>query len=295
MTADHVTSMARTYVTSPFAKVVNAGSTEMLMNLGWSADPGRPSTLAQRQVWLAERLISHLPVVAGQVVADIGCGKGGLTRRIVVHQPTAHVVGVNVDAVQLAVARTVDPARDSAASPDYIVGAAECLPFRTNSVDAALVVELLGHLTDKAAFWSEVSRVVRPGGHLVLAAITLNRPFALFDATAQAHLALMASYFIERAEDLPLATGIRTELERRAWCVQDEDLSAGVYGPRHEEMRAVLLDMDSPNAYQRAASREAVRLKWATDPEVLADYLRASTSSHALRYYEYHLFTATAS
>lgn len=280
--------MSRTYVSGPFAAVVGAGGTDLLMSLGWTPHPDCPSTVAQRQLWLADLVMSRLQAQTGHVIADIGCGKGGLARRITTHRPGVRVLGVNVDHAQLIIAQA------ATAGPAYLVGSAERLPLQAGSVDAAVVVELLGHLGDKTAFWREVERVVRPGGRLVLAAITIRRPLATFDPAARAHLAQLAAYFAERAEDLPLAADIRTELERRAWTVRDEDLSAGVYGPRHADMRTVLDGLTAPNHRARAAARAAARAEWGTDPNVLADYLRACTSSPASNYYEYHLITAVA-
>jgi ubiquinone/menaquinone biosynthesis C-methylase UbiE len=290
MTAEAAAAMARTYVTGPFAKIVDAGGADSLMNLGWSPHPLQPSTAAQRQLWLVERLLSRLQVHAEHVVADIGCGKGGLSRHVVEHQPAARVLGVNIDAAQLALAR----ARGQQAGPGYVVGSAERLPLRAHSVDAALVVELLTHVRDKASFWSEITRVMRPGGRLVVAAITLARPLTELTLSAQAHLHRLAAYFAERAQDVPLAVDLREALEQRGWDVLDEDLSDGVYGPRHDEMSAILRGLNQPDAAERAAFRAAVRDTWAIDPAVLADYLRTCTQSHALRYYEYHLLTATA-
>lgn len=290
MTRDAAAAMARTYVTSPFAKVVNAGGTDSMMNLGWSPRPLQPSTAAQRQLKLAERLLARLEVDAEHVVADVGCGKGGLSRRVIEHQPTARVLGVNLDAAQLARARV----HGRQTGPDYVVGSAERLPLRDHSVDAVLVVELLTHVHDKPTFWAEVTRVVRPGGRLVVGAVTLVRPLTEMSPSAQAHLRRLAAYFAERAEDVPLAVDLRVALEQRGWDVLDEDISDGVYGPRHDEMSAILRGLSKPEAAERAAFHAAVRNAWAVDPDVLADYLRTCTESHALQYYEYHLFTATA-
>lgn len=286
MTADAVAAMRRTYQTGPFASVVDAGGADLMMNLGWSADPLWPSTAAERQVGLARLVTARLGIVSGQVVADIGCGKGGLARWVAVRHRAVRVVGVNLDAAQLVVARR-------AGGTDFVAGMAEHLPLRTGAVDAAVVVELLGHLGDKVPFWAEITRVVRPGGRLVLAAITLARPRAEYAAAAWAHLERLADYFSERAEDVPRAIEIRSALEERGWDVHDEDLSEGVFAPRHDEMCAVLRGLDAPDPHDRAAARAAARARWGADPEILADYLRACTAFHALRHYEYHVFTAT--
>jgi len=291
MTAAAAAAMARTYVTSPFAMVVDAGGTSGLMNLGWSPDPLWASTAAQRQLWLAEQLISRLEIEVGDIVLDVGCGKGGLSRLVAQAQPKARVVGINIDATQLDPAAAHGPR----ASPGYLVGSAERLSLRDRSVDSALVVELLTHLPDKAAFWAEITRVVRPGGRLVIAAITLVRPLTELTPAARAHLRRLAAYFSERAEDVPLATDLHEALEHHGWDFADEDLTDGVFGPRHDEMSAVLRGLSEPETAARETFCAAVRDSWGVDPDVLADYLRSSTRTHALRYYEYHLVTATAS
>ena len=53
--------------------------------------------------------------------------------------------------------------------PDYhYVDMAASLPFGDASFDAALCLEGVEHLVDPTAFIAEISRVIRPGGHIVL-------------------------------------------------------------------------------------------------------------------------------
>lgn len=53
--------------------------------------------------------------------------------------------------------------------PDYhYVDMAAVLPFEDASFDAALCLEGVEHLVDPTAFIAELSRVIRPGGHIVL-------------------------------------------------------------------------------------------------------------------------------
>ncbi len=53
--------------------------------------------------------------------------------------------------------------------PDYrYVDMSAPLPFDTESFDAVLCLEGVEHLVDPVAFIAELSRVIRPGGHIVL-------------------------------------------------------------------------------------------------------------------------------
>ena len=49
-----------------------------------------------------------------------------------------------------------------------IAGSALALPFRSESVSAVLMLNVLHHLPDPAAFFSECERVLKPGGRVCL-------------------------------------------------------------------------------------------------------------------------------
>ena len=92
--------MAHTYVRGPTAGVVRAGGAVDLMNLGWSPDPVKdPEDLARRQERLVRRVIGAARVGPGDIVIDVGCGTGGLLRRLGDHEKVRSI-GVNVDATQ---------------------------------------------------------------------------------------------------------------------------------------------------------------------------------------------------
>jgi len=50
----------------------------------------------------------------------------------------------------------------------YVKGRAENIPFPPNTFDAALIVRVLHHIPDPAKVLSELSRVIKPGGYLIL-------------------------------------------------------------------------------------------------------------------------------
>jgi SAM-dependent methyltransferase len=57
----------------------------------------------------------------------------------------------------------------TAAGPDAVIGALESMPFAGASFDAVLCNAVLEHVADAEQATRELARVVRPGGHLVVA------------------------------------------------------------------------------------------------------------------------------
>jgi SAM-dependent methyltransferase len=98
-------------------------------------------------------------------VLDLGCGTGrafDALRAAVGASGT--VVGLDLTPEMLAAA--TDAARRGAGS--LVLGDARQLPFTTGAFDTVFAAGLLPHLPDPANGLTELARVVRPGGELVL-------------------------------------------------------------------------------------------------------------------------------
>ncbi len=109
---------------------------------------------------LAEDL---LRAEAGARYLDLGCGEGGLLRRIV--KAGASAVGVDLAPRLARAASRVAPA---------VVGRLPDVGFvRDASVDGVTTILVLEHLDDPAGLFAEAARVTRPGGVLVL---VVNHP-----------------------------------------------------------------------------------------------------------------------
>ncbi|MFE9577039.1 methyltransferase domain-containing protein [Nocardia sp. NPDC006044] len=111
------------------------------------------------------RTAARLNLSPGRTVLDIACGPGNFTGYY------GSVVGadglaVGVDASISMLTRAV--ADNSAPSVHYLYGAAERLPFRDESADAISCLAALYLINDPFGAIDEMSRVLKPGGRIVL-------------------------------------------------------------------------------------------------------------------------------
>jgi ubiquinone/menaquinone biosynthesis C-methylase UbiE/DNA-binding transcriptional ArsR family regulator len=105
------------------------------------------------------------------VVGDLGCGSGRIAAAIAPYARS--VVGVDSSPEMLEVARS---RLAGFGNVELVEGRIEKLPLPSVSLDLALVVHLLHHVTDPSAALAEVARVLRPGGRLVIADV-LPHPY----------------------------------------------------------------------------------------------------------------------
>lgn len=98
-------------------------------------------------------------------VLDIGCGTGQLAARVKRERPGLEVVGCDFSAGMLS--------RASARGRNvrWVQGDAGRLPFHDASFDAITSTEAFHWFPDQRAVLSECYRVLKPGGHLLLAMV----------------------------------------------------------------------------------------------------------------------------
>jgi SAM-dependent methyltransferase len=130
----------------------------------------------------------HAALRPGETVLDLGSGAGFdafLAAREV--GSTGHVIGVDMTPEMLARARRNAEATGHR-NVEFREGRIEALPVADASVDVVISNCVINLAPDKAAVFREVSRVLRPGGRMVVSDVVLERP--LPEAVASSAAAL---------------------------------------------------------------------------------------------------------
>ena len=120
---------------------------------------------------LTALLIDALDVGPGALVADVACGPGASALQIA-EQARCRVVGIDLAAASVEIARTASAAAGLGDRARFIVGDAEALPLEDSSVDGVLCECALCTFPDKPVAAREFGRVLRPGGVLALSDMT---------------------------------------------------------------------------------------------------------------------------
>lgn len=104
---------------------------------------------------------------AGGRVLDNGCGIGAYLAQLAAAAQTAH--GLEFDAERAHQA--------GSSNPNVAQAAGEALPYPAAAFDLVLSHEVLEHVADDRRSVTEIERVLRPGGRLVLFVPNRNYPF----------------------------------------------------------------------------------------------------------------------
>ncbi len=94
----------------------------------------------------------HLDPRAGDRILEVGCGRGHLTKRL--RDLGADAIGIDAN----------PHAAEQAVTEGVSTGDAEALEFPDNTFDKIVSVHAIEHIPDIEAAFSEMSRVLKPGG-----------------------------------------------------------------------------------------------------------------------------------
>src|SRR5918992_5825045 len=116
------------------------------------------------------------PLNRGERVLDVGSGAG--TDSLVAAQMVGaegSVMGIDMTREMLAKARAA-ATEMGATNVEFVEGDVERLPFADSSFDVVISNGVIDLVPDKDAVFSEIQRVLRPGGRIQIADVTIQNP-----------------------------------------------------------------------------------------------------------------------
>jgi SAM-dependent methyltransferase len=137
------------------------------MSNGWELSAGAwIAAVGDRGDWSREHvldpaMLERISIRRFERALDVGCGEGRFCRLL----KSKHIPAVGIDPTEklIAHAKTLDP------GGDYKIAKAEALPFPSASFDLVVSYLTLIDIADFRLALSEMSRVLKPGGILLIA------------------------------------------------------------------------------------------------------------------------------
>jgi arsenite methyltransferase len=176
--------LLKSEIRNTYARVSQEPERDFIFPTGraWAQDLGYPPELAN----VPEAAVESFAGVAnpwelgrlsvGERVLDLGCGAG--SDSLVAAQmvgPEGSVTGIDMTPEMLAKARRA-ATEMGAANVEFVEGEIELLPFADESADVVISNGVIDLLPDKDTVFAEIYRVLRPGGRIQLADVTIQQP-----------------------------------------------------------------------------------------------------------------------
>ena len=187
------------------------------------------------------RFVGDLALGPGQVLADIGCGRGGPGLWIAAASGASYV-GVDIAEPALAQVRA-RAARLQLDSVRALRGAFEEIPLGDAEADAIMSVDALLFTPDKRAAAVELARVLRPGGRLVFTTWDYSRQPVGRPPQVPDHRPVLtaAGFLVETYAETPEWERRQRDIDSRLIASVEE--LANESGENADQVRADLLEM----------------------------------------------------
>jgi arsenite methyltransferase len=177
-------ALLKSEIKKTYAAVSQEPETDFIFPTGraWAEDLRYPPELAAVPEAAVESFAGvanpweHGRLAPGERVLDLGCGAG--TDSLVAAQmvgPEGRVAGIDMTPAMLAKARAA-AAEMGATNIEFLESEAEQLPFADDSYDVVVSNGVIDLIPDKDAVFAEIHRVLRPGGRMQIADVTIQNP-----------------------------------------------------------------------------------------------------------------------
>ena len=179
--------------------------------------------------YLTEQLLKHLNPIKGGLYLDIGCGTGNYTNELA--KRGINFIGIDPSTEMLEKARHKNP------NIRWEIGTAEKTSLPKDSLDGIIATLTIHHWTNLRAAFSELSRILKPKGKLVIFTSTPKQMKGYwlnhyFPKMLQASIIQMPTY--EAVEDAMKLAGFEvtaTETYNIRPDLQDQFLYCGKQNP----------------------------------------------------------------
>jgi len=142
----------------PPVRTADPATSREFFNQAAADEEHYPSTIDPR-ILHVKVVLEHLGDLNGKRVADVGCGKGRFARIVKEKNPSASVVALDLAEAML---------KPIPAEIERVAASMTALPLATEAFDGAYATESLEHAVDIPAAVAELSRIVKPGGRVVI-------------------------------------------------------------------------------------------------------------------------------
>ena len=131
----------------------------------------KSDTFLQAQKNLTDHCISGLDSLENKTILEIGCGNGVQTKYILDKFNPKSIAGIDLNEENIRIANQ-EKDREKMKNIHFFVDDAQQLSkFKENSIDVIINIESAFHYPDKPLFLKQLFRVLKPGGHFLIADI----------------------------------------------------------------------------------------------------------------------------
>ena len=123
----------------------------------------------QSQKNLTDHCLGFLGELNGKSVLEIGCGNGVQACYVTETHKPSQMTGVDLNPSSIEIANTEKLRRNLENIHFHVDDAQQMKHIKSESQDVVINIESAFHYPDKSAFLSEIHRVLKPGGHFLIA------------------------------------------------------------------------------------------------------------------------------